>query len=309
MGSVIEFQQHAWVRVLFKSQTAAGRFRNDGMFGYFKRRRRDRLRSSPLPGSWLQIIRRNVPIYGRLPQEDQRELEGHVQVFLAEKQFEACGGLELTEEIRVTIAAGACVLLLHRTTDYFRRLITILVYPSPYVTNSVKPIGGGAVLEEEQIRLGEAWKGGVVVVTWADLQATSRGLNSGRNLVLHEFAHQLDMEDGLADGTPVLERSSQYARWSEIFGSAYERLRRDRALGIYTVLDKYGATDPAEFFAVASESFFEKSVLLSKRHPDLYEELMAYYQQDPARWPSSEPGVEMQATSNNENGPKNGMEV
>ena len=279
------------------------------MLGYFKRRRRSRLRASPLPASWLQIIRRNVPIYGRLPQEDQRELEGHMQVFLAEKQFEACGGLELTEEVSVTIAAGACVLLLHRNTDYFRRLITILVYPAPYVANSVEPIGGGVVLEEEQIRLGEAWKSGVVVVTWADLQSTAHGFNSGRNLVLHEFAHQLDMEDGVADGTPVLERHSQYARWSRIFGSEYERLRRDCALGRYTVLDKYGASDPAEFFAVATESFFEKPLLLSKRHPDLYEELKAFYRQDPARWPSYAPGVEMDSTSEEGDGPVGGMKV
>ena len=142
------------------------------MLGYFKRRRRNRLRASPLPASWLQIIRRNVPMYGRLTIEDQKELEGHIQVFLAEKRFEGCGGFELTEEVRVTIAAGACVLLLHRKTDYFRRLITILVYPAPYLANSVEPIGAGVVLEEEQTRLGEAWKSGVVVVSWADLQAT-----------------------------------------------------------------------------------------------------------------------------------------
>ena len=215
-----------------------------------------------------------------------------MQVFLAEKQFEGCGGLVLTEEISVTIAAGACVLLLHRKTDYFARLITILVYPAAYVASSVKPIGGGVVLEEDQVRLGEAWKSGVVVVSWADLQATARGSNPGRNLVLHEFAHQLDMEDGVADGTPVLERRGRYARWSSTFGSEYERLRRDSALGRYSVLDKYGATDPAEFFAVATEGFFEKSLLLSRRHPELYDELAAFYRQDPARWPSRDRDVE-----------------
>ena len=183
------------------------------------------------------------------------------------------------------------MLLLHRRTDYFARLITILVYPAPYVASTVQPIGGGVVLEEEQIRLGEAWKSGVVVVSWADLQATARGTNSGRNLVLHEFAHQLDMEDGVADGTPVLERRGQYAGWSSTFGSEYERLRRDTALGRYSVLDKYGATDPAEFFAVATEAFFEKSLLLWKRHPELYGQLEAYYRQDPARWPTRDSPV------------------
>ena len=294
MEFVIEFQWMPGLERLFNGHTASCQARDEGMLGFFKKRRRNRLRATPVPASRLQIIRRNVPIYGRLPQEDQRELEGHVQVFLTEKQFEACGGFELTEEALVTIAASACVLLLHRKTDYFARLITILVYPAPYVANSVKPIGGGVILEEEQIRLGEAWKSGVVVLTWTELQSMAQGLNHGNNLVLHEFAHQLDMEDGAADGTPVLERSSQYASWSRILEWEYERLRRDSAMGRYTVLDKYGATDPAEFFAVATESFFEKSLLLAKRHPGLYGELRGFYHQDPARWPSRDPAAETQ---------------
>jgi Mlc titration factor MtfA (ptsG expression regulator) len=252
------------------------------VFGFFKRRRRERLRSAPFPASWLEIIEKNVTAYARLPDPDRRELLGLVQVFLAEKHFEGCGGLELTDEVKVTIAAHACRLLLRRRTDVFPRLITVLVYPRAYVAKAVEPIGGGAVLEGERVRLGEAWKGGVAVVSWDDLRATARGRNYGRNLVLHEFAHLLDMEDGAADGTPVLEHRDRYAAWSEVMGAEYERLRRQSALGRYTVLDDYGATNPAEFFAVATESFFEKPGVLRKRHPELYEELKAYYRQDPA---------------------------
>jgi Mlc titration factor MtfA (ptsG expression regulator) len=254
------------------------------MFGYFKRRRHQRIRSVPIPPGRVEVVERNVPVFHRLPPADRKELLKHVQVFLAEKYYEGCGGLELTEEIKVTIAAWACVLLLHREVDYFSRLATILVYPSAYIASATSSIGAGVIREEEQVRLGEAWKSGVVVVSWANIRATARGRNQGENLVLHEFAHQLDMEDGVADGTPRLERRSQYPRWTEVMEFEYERLRRDAELGRYSVLDKYGATNPAEFFAVATECFFEKSLVLSKRHPDLYEVLKRYYRQDPARW-------------------------
>ena len=253
------------------------------MFNFFKRRRRERLRSAPFPSGWLEIIEKNLPSYVHLPDVDRRELQGLVQVFLAEKNYEGCGGLELTDEIRVTIAAQACVLLLHRDTDIFPRLASILVYPSAYVAKAVEPIGGGVVLEGEQVRLGEAWKDGVAIVSWEDVRATILGRNYGKNLVLHEFAHLLDMEDGAADGTPLLERRNQYASWMKIMQDEYEQLKRHAALGLYTALDVYGATNAAEFFAVATEAFFEKPGVLRKRHPELYEELRSYYRQDPAR--------------------------
>ncbi len=264
------------------------------MFGYFKRRRRDRIRAAPFPTAWLEAIERNVPIFHRLPRADRGELQGHVQVFLAEKQFEGCGGLELTEEIQVTIAAQACVLLLHREVDYFSRLVSILVYPSAYVASATRPIGAGVIREEEEVRLGEAWKTGVVVVSWASIRAAARGRTQGENLVLHEFAHQLDMEDGAADGTPLLDDRRQYERWAEVMGFEFERLQRDVASGRYSVLDAYGATDPAEFFAVATECFFEKSVSLAKRHPELYDVLKSYFRQDPAHWsgPRVESGID-----------------
>jgi Mlc titration factor MtfA (ptsG expression regulator) len=253
------------------------------VFGFFKRRRRERLRSAPFPAAWLAIIERNVPFYRSLPDADRRELQGLIQVFLAEKHFEGCGGLELTDEIKVTIAAQACRLLLHRPTDIFPRLITILVYPNAYRAKAVEPIGGGGVLEGEQVRLGEAWKGGVVVISWEEVRAIALGRSYGRNLVLHEFAHLLDMEDGADDGTPILENRSRYESWIQVLGEEYDRLRRDSALGRYTALDDYGASNPAEFFAVATECFFEKPGVLRKRHPELYEELSAFYRQDPAR--------------------------
>jgi MtfA peptidase len=257
------------------------------MFNFFKQRRRDRIRSQPFSPAWLTTIQKNVPIFTGLPQADQRELQGHIQVFLAEKCFEGCGGLEMTDEIKVTIAAQACVLLLHRESDYYRRLISILVYPHAYVAKSIEPIGGGVALEGETARLGEAWKDGVVVLSWDDVRQGASDLHDGHNVVLHEFAHQLDQEDGSADGAPILERRSQYVTWARVLSAEYDQLRRNTEQGRTDVLDEYGATNPAEFFAVATECFFEKPVQLRRKHPQLYEELKGYYRQDPASFVSA----------------------
>jgi Mlc titration factor MtfA (ptsG expression regulator) len=212
-----------------------------------------------------------------------------MQVFLAEKYFEGCGGLVLTDEIKVTIAAQACILLLHRDTDYYPRLVTILVYPHAYSASTVEPIGAGVVQEREEIRLGEAWKSGVVVLSWDEVHNRAKETRDGQNLVLHEFAHQLDMEDGAADGTPPLTRRSQHIAWATVMGQEYERLQRDNFLGRNTVLDKYGASDPAEFFAVATECFFETPGPLKRKHPELYRELKSFYKQDPIGFASNGP--------------------
>jgi Mlc titration factor MtfA (ptsG expression regulator) len=251
------------------------------MFGLFKRRRREWLRAQPFPPAWVSILETNCPFYQGLTAEDRRELLGHIRVFLDEKHFEGCGGLELTDEIKVTIAAQASLLLLHRETDYYRRLITILVYPGAYVARGIEAIGGGAVLEGDVARLGEAWTEGVVVLSWDDVRKGASDIRDGHNVVLHEFAHQLDQEDGAADGAPILEHRTRYVAWARVLGAEYEQLRRDSERGRRTVLDEYGATNPAEFFAVATECFFEKPARLQKKHPELYEELKAYYRQDP----------------------------
>jgi Mlc titration factor MtfA (ptsG expression regulator) len=257
------------------------------VFGFFKRRRRQRLRSAPFPAAWLQIIEKNVPFYNALPDADRQELQGLVQIFLAEKSFEGCGGLELTDEIKLTIAAQACLLLLHRETDVYPRLITILVYPSAYVAKGVERIGshigGDLVLEGNIHPLGESSSSGIVVLSWDDVKAGASDFDDGQNLVLHEFAHQLDGEDGDLNGAPLLEQPGQYVAWVRVLNDEYKRLQRDSRLGRSSVLDQYGASDPAEFFAVATECFFEKPRVLRKRHPELYEELKSFYRQDPAQ--------------------------
>jgi Mlc titration factor MtfA (ptsG expression regulator) len=251
------------------------------LFGFLKRRRRERIQAGPFPPGWAAIVERNCPFYGRLPEADRIELQRDIRVFLAEKVFEGCGGLELNDEIRLTIAAQACLLLLHRDTDDYHRLVTILVYPGAYVAKGVEPIGGGLVLEGEQARLGEAWRDGVVVLSWDDVRAGAADPRDGQNVVLHEFAHQLDHEDGVADGAPILPQRGLYAAWARVLGAEYERLREDSRRHRKSVLDHYGATNPAEFFAVATECFFEKPAQMKKKHPELYEELRLYYRQDP----------------------------
>ncbi len=254
------------------------------MFG-FKRGRRDRLRAIPLPQLWLKIIERNVPFYRCLPEADQRELQGHIQVFLDEKHFEGCRGLQVADEIRVTIAAQACLLLLHRDTDYYPTTKSILVYPSIYIAHVREAMGNGMVIEGDSVRLGESWHHGVVVLSWDDVLRGASDIHDGHNVVLHEFAHQLDQEGGEAHGSPILPQRSMYIAWARVLGAEYVHLQQDAAHGRRTVLDKYGATNPAEFFAVATECFFEKAVQLKRKHPELYEELKLYYRQDPAVLP------------------------
>jgi Mlc titration factor MtfA (ptsG expression regulator) len=254
------------------------------MLGFGKRRRRTELRRRPFPAEWREILRRNFPLFAKLPPDDREELEGDILVFLAEKSFEGCGGLEITDEIRVTIAAQACLLLLHRENDDYPRLDAILVYPSAYVARAVENLGGGVVHEGLSARLGEAWSSGVVVLSWDDVRRGAADIHDGHNVVLHEFAHQLDQEDGIAQGLPVLERRSMYVAWARVLGEAFAELRDEVARGHPTLLDAYGATSPAEFFAVATECFFEQPRALKKRHPDLYAELREFYRQDPAQF-------------------------
>jgi hypothetical protein len=257
----------------------------------WQRQRRNKLRSAPFPPEWRRVIETRCPFYHRLPEADRRELEGHIQVFLAEKKFEGCGGLELSDGIKVCIAAYACLLLLHRDTDYYPGLRTVLVYPSSYVVPTTRHVGSGVMEEGLQTRSGESWREGAVVVAWDVVCSGMGNPESGDNLVLHEFAHQLDYEDGQADGAPLLAcgespmvQKRRYADWSQVMRTEFECLREQVQRGEPTLLRAYGATNPAEFFAVATECFFGKPRELRQRHPALYQQLQWYYQQDPAQW-------------------------
>ena len=251
------------------------------MLGYRKWRRL-RLMKKPLPLQSLAILERNVPHYRLLPEEQQHELQGLIQVFIQEKRFEGCGGLELNEEIRVTIAAQGCILLLGRATDVYPMLRTILVYPHAYVANVTARQPDGTVVEGWQGRLGESWMQGYVVLSWEDVLRASSGTHDGRNVVFHEFAHQLDNESGAPEGAPLLPQGSMYADWARILGAEYQTLCESIERGLPILLDPYGAVSPAEFFAVATEFFFERPAELQSLHPELYDQLKNFFCQDPA---------------------------
>jgi len=254
------------------------------MFGLMKQRRR-RLRAQPFPKDWLATVESNVPFFRRLSASDRAELLGNIQVFLAEKRFEGCGGLELTDEIRVTIAAQACLLLLHRKTDYFPRLLTILVYPSTYSVEEKRPVEGPVWEEGRMTRLGETGRTlGSMVLSWDATKSGAGDPSDGKNVVFHEFAHQLDYENYAADGVPGLVTREQQLSWREVMRSEFASLRAADETGIPTLLDTYGATNPAEFFAVSTEAFFERPCALRARHPKLYAELQRYFRQDPVEY-------------------------
>src|SRR6267154_1913239 len=254
-----------------------------------RQRRRHRLRARRFPEKWLSLIQRHLVFFHRLSASDRAELLGHIQVFLAEKRFEGCGGFAITDEVRVTIAAQACLLLLHRKTDYFPGLITILVYPLSYMVEAKRQIAEHLWEEGTMNRLGETGRRmGSLVLSWGAVKHGAADPSDGKNVVLHEFAHQLDYENHAADGVPGLATREQQSTWSEVMKTEFASLRAADESGIPTLLDTYGATDPVEFFAVSVEAFFERPRALRAYHPTLYAELQKYFQQDPIEY-SAEP--------------------
>ena len=259
------------------------------VFDVFKSRRRSRLRRQATPPEWRKILEHNLDVFNRLSPEDQNELLDHTKIFLAEKHFEGAGGLALTDEIKVTIAAQACLLLLHRDTDYYPELTSIIVYPSGYTAVEERPIGGGVWSDAAEDRLGHtAQRLRALVLAWDAVRHGAAAPSDGENLVLHEFAHQLDFENQRTDGTPALERHGDYRSWARVMSAEFEALRDAAYAGTPTLLDTYGATDPAEFFAVITEAFFERPRAMRKLHPALFDQLQRFYQQDPTIY-SAEP--------------------
>jgi Mlc titration factor MtfA (ptsG expression regulator) len=250
---------------------------------WFKNRRRKQINARPVPAEWHKIIESRLPCAARLPLPLQDELLKTTQIFIAEKHFEGCKGFDITDDVRVTIAAQACILLLNRKTDIFPKLKTILVYESAFYAEQEDFDEDGLIGVPEEASAGESWDIGVVILAWEEILRGLRHQHDGYNVIIHEFAHQLDHENRETDGVPILDERSLYPRWQEVFSDHYTRLLKDVQRNRKTVLDDYAATNPAEFFAVATESFFEESVKLKKHHPVLYEVLCQYYKQDPAR--------------------------
>jgi Mlc titration factor MtfA (ptsG expression regulator) len=244
-------------------------------------RRRARLGAQPFPAAWRRILRRRAPLVARLPPELQLRLKRHIQVFLAEKPFIGCRGLKITNDIRVTIAAHACLLLLgHQRPDCYPRLRQVLVYPDAFVADRERPLGAGLVQSQRHTLAGESWTQGQVILSWADVVAGASDPTDGHNVALHEFAHQIDQDSGVADGRPWRPDPAKRRQWARVMDEALERLRNEPS----TAIDSYGASDPAEFFAVVTEAFFERPRELAAEAPAVYGELVALYRVNPTEW-------------------------
>lgn len=256
------------------------------MFHWFVDRRRKKFTKAPFPSPWEEIMRRNVGHYCMLEDDERARLRALIQVFIAEKNWEGAGGLELTDEIRVTISAQACLLLLGLPHNYYRNVKSIIVYPSTVVPPQRKPgffENAIAPVEPEQPIIGQAFHKGPVIIIWDAALSSGRRPDSGHNVIYHEFAHKLDMLDGAADGTPPLRARSEYGDWVQTCSREYLRLKNDTEKGKKTFLNAYGATNEAEFFAVATEQFFDQPRQMVEHAPELYHVLREYYRQDPYR--------------------------
>ena len=251
-------------------------------FPWSRTNHRRELLAQPFPVAWAGYLSVNVALYRTLPAHEQTKLGDIARVLVAEKNWEGCGGLTLTEEIRVTIAAQAALLVVGFEGEYFPNVETILVYPQGFLVTVQRPGVGGMIVEQTVPYAGEAAQRGPVAVSWEDARRGGREAGDGHNVVLHEFAHKLDMRDGAADGAPYLRDGAQIKTWSRVMSAEYRRLVEDTQAGEPTLLDAYGATNAAEFFAVATECFFELPRRMRSEHPELYAVLSGYYKQDPA---------------------------
>ena len=248
-----------------------------------RRVRREKLFRTTLDSSWIAILQKNVSIYSKLSQTLREELHGYINIFLDEKKFIGRQGIEITDEIRLTVAGNACLLLLQGKKRYFPGFTSILIYPNTYVAHEVQH-NGLVTTEQPSKRLGESWMRGPIVLSWDNISSGSKNAEDGHNVVIHEFAHKLDEQSGHMNGLPLLRDESHYKEWSKVLSEEYEALYERAKRGKNKVLDEYGTVSPSEFFAVASEAFFEKPVQMKKRLPELYKQLQTFYNIDPASW-------------------------
>ncbi|MCE9666498.1 zinc-dependent peptidase [Myxococcus stipitatus] len=240
------------------------------MPGLFRQFRRGRLARRPFPPEWLAYLDARVPFFATLSASLREDFLAKLKVFAWEKEFIGAGGLVITDEIRVVVSATAVQLVVHLDLSYYDRLREVIVYPDAFLL----PDRTGVVL-------GEAKNWGTVILSWQAVLSGLRNPEDGHDTATHEFAHVLDRADGAFDGTPKLRRYSHYRAWAEVMSEHFHGLQAGRAVE-REVMDDYGGVNEAEFFAVATESFFERPHRMRELTPDLYEELKRFYGWDPA---------------------------
>lgn len=256
-----------------------------GVFGYRKwsrKQARKNLLATALSDHQRAIVAKQVPLTNKLPLEFREKLEGKINVFLAQVEFIGCNGLDVNEEMELSIAAQACLLVVNSDT-WYERLHTILIYPGAFKSRQTKH--SGYVLTEHEIaRTGESWPQGPVVLSWAHAKQGAINETDGHNVVFHEFAHQIDDLSGRTNGIPILNKSQTFVDWGHVFVKAFESHVQHVHAGRQTVIDAYGAEGPEEFFAVAVEVFFERPTALKRSEPAVYEQLAALFQLEPSDW-------------------------
>ena len=256
-----------------------------GVFGfrYWSRQRvRKNLLGSALSDHQRAIVADQVPLTKKLPSEFRGKLEGKINTFLHQVEFIGCNGLEVTEEMQLSIAAQACLLIVNSET-WYERLNTILIYPDAFKSRQTEH-KGYVVTERETVRTGESWSRGPVILSWEHTKQGAINEKDGHNVVFHEFAHQIDDLSGRTNGIPVLNRNQNFTEWGHVFVKAYESHVQRVHAGHSTVFDAYGAEGPEEFFAVAVEVFFERPVALKHKEPAVYEQLAMLFQLEPSDW-------------------------
>ncbi len=251
---------------------------------FWPRIRTARIKSKQFPVAWQQILMRRLPFVAGIPMAEQEQLQTLINLFLADKTFYGCAGQKIDDDIRVTVAAQACLLLLNQDRTPYPDLHSILIYPSTFVATREVANELGLVSTNHIAMLGESWSQGKVVLAWDNVEHGVMNLRDGQNVVLHEFAHQLDHESGSTNGAPLLSTRGAYKSWAHVFSEEFEELQSDAVYGKKSLMDHYGATNPAEFFAVATETFFERPKEMATHHQALFQQLKEYYKLDPTDW-------------------------
>ena len=246
---------------------------------FTRRGRRREALARPFPDAWRELLVSRMAHWRLLDDRERERLEALIRIILVDKHWEPTHGFVLTDTIRVTISAMACLLILELDYDYYHRVTSIIVSPTTMTRQGERPMDGGFYTDEPQHIIGLARHDGPVLIAWDAAQAHGRNPQQGHNVVYHEFAHKLDMLGGSVDGTPPLESARDYRRWVEVGNAEYTSLRQGRA---GELLDPYGAVAPAEFFAVVTEVFFDRPIELEQQKPHLYTMLRDFYRQDPA---------------------------
>jgi len=245
--------------------------------------RRQRIGQRPFPAAWRDIVRRHVPLARELPAAQHLRLKKHIQVLLAEVPFIGCAGLEIGDEMRVTVAAQAAFLLLGRGGS-FGNLREVLVYPGHFVVPRSEAGAAGVVHGGRDVLAGQSWQRGQVIVAWDSVLDGAADPHDGANVVMHEFAHQLDQDTGAANGAPYVGRGSLQQAWARVMNQEFDALNSRLARAEPGLIEPYAATSPAEFFAVTTELFFERPDALAAERPALYEQLKRCYRLDPLSW-------------------------